>query len=307
MKAAFIFPGQGSQKTGMGRDLYENSPIAKKLLDQASHELDIDFSQLLFEKDERLSVSKFTQPAIMLVSLMALRTFQNESKLQPKMVFGHSLGEFSALACSGTLEDIAGLKLVHERGSFMQDSGSDQEHGMMVVLGLDDAKVESICQQQQEVGMKMWPANYNCDGQMVVAGVRGDLQASEALFKEQGAKRAMLLDMSVASHCPLMEEAASRLGEKLTEVLSDSFATPVISNVTAKPYQTKAEALELIQSQLVKPVRYKHSVQSVENEVDCFIEFGHGKVLQGLNKRIASKPTYVVHDIASLQETLQNL
>lgn len=189
----------------------------------------------------------------------------------------------------------------------MADACSKQEVGMLVCLGLDDVTVEDICQSQRENGKSVWAVNYNSDGQIVIAGIKKDLETLVDVLKEAKAKRAMLLNMSVASHCPLLDSATAPLASKLQEVIKDDFIAPVISNVTAKPYSTKAEALELLPKQLVMPVLYKQSIKNSDDEVDCYIEFGHGKVLAGLNKSSATKPTFNVFDMASLEATIQAL
>ena len=194
------------------------------------------------------------------------------------------------------------IKLVHLRGKFMSEACQGKNAGMMVILGLNDDIVKDICEKSSK---SVWAANYNCDGQIVVAGVKSDLVELEPIFKEAGAKRAMLLDMSVASHCPLLDSASIKLYDELKYLIKDEFS-PVISNVTAKSYTSKADALELLKLQLVKPVLYKQSIKNYENDVDCFIEFG-SSVLKGLNKKITSKPTYSISNLSSLEDNLKAL
>jgi [acyl-carrier-protein] S-malonyltransferase len=200
----------------------------------------------------------------------------------------------------GALDPIDAVELVNLRGKLMAQACEGQDVGMMVSLGLDDATVEDICAAQREQGAQVWPVNYNAQGQIVIAGIKPDLIALEPILKEAKARRALLLDMSVASHCPLLKSAVDPLGEKLSEILQDAFAAPVISNVTAEPYTTKAEALELLPKQLVEPVRYKQAIAANDERVDLYVELGHGGVLKGLNRRATKKPHYVVHDMASL-------
>jgi len=301
----FIFPGQGSQSVGMGKDFFDNSNIAKELIEQASNRLQIDFQQLLFEKNDKLGQPQYTQPAILLVSSIALQIFRQKYDIKPKFLLGHSLGEFSALVASGALDIIDAVELVHKRGLFMSQACDGIDAGMMAIVGLDDATVEQISQEQREQGKKIWAANYNMDGQIVVAGIKSDLESLVDTYKEAGAKRAMLLDMSVASHCPLLESASAPLEAKLKEMLKDDFIAPVISNVTAKAYNTKEEALSLLPQQLVKPVLYKHSMANIDDEVDCYIEFGQGAVLKGLNRKATKKPHFNVSDMASLEATIE--
>lgn len=304
-KFAFIFAGQGSQSVGMGKDFYENFSSAKLLLNDACNDTGIDFEELLFTQNDKLDKTEFTQPAIVLNSLMSYLAFSNFIKAKPEFSLGHSLGEFTALAVSGAFSFVEAIRLVNLRGKFMQEACVGKDAGMMVVLGLSDEVVEGICKEAQDEGLQIYAANYNCDGQIVVAGVRADLAKYEAKFKEAGAKRAMLLNMSVASHCPILEPASVKLANELEGVLAANFA-PVVSNVNAKIYTDKNEALVLLKEQLTHPVRYKQSIKNYENEVDCFIELG-AATLKGINKKITEKPTYSVTDMASLEEVVKIL
>lgn len=299
----FIFPGQGSQKIGMGKDFYDNTSIAKEMIEKASHRVGFDFTTLLFEENDRLDQTEFAQPAILLVSLIAHRLFLEQCKVAPNVVLGHSLGEFSALSAAGAMDYLDAVELVYQRGLLMKQACEGINAGMMALLGLDDKSVEAITCKERELGKKVWPANYNGDGQIVIAGNRDDLVALEPLFKEAGAKKSVLLPMSVASHCPLLSSAQLKLEFYLEKWLKESFAMPVISNVTASAYQSKSEAKKLLSEQLVSPVKYKQSILHVESSTDFFIEFG-GSVLKGLNKRITQKPTYSINDMKSLEEVL---
>ncbi|QEZ89618.1 malonyl-CoA-[acp] transacylase [Aliarcobacter cibarius] len=305
-KVAFIFPGQGSQAVGMGRDFFENSDIAKGMIKKASERLNINFEKLLFDENENLGKTEFTQPAILLVSSIALAIFKEKCSIQPEFVLGHSLGEFSALIAAGAIDYLDAIELVNKRGTFMQEACSGAGAGMMALVGIDDEKVETICKEQREKGLKVWPANYNMDGQLVLAGLKADLESLVDTFKTAGAKRALVLDMSVASHCELLESAVENLKPYLIEFLNEEFSN-VISNVSASNYSTKDEAVELLASQLVKPVKYKQSIKAFEDKVDLFIEFGQGAVLKGLNKKITDKPTLNISDIKTLNETLEAL
>jgi len=304
-KFAFIFAGQGSQSVGMGKDFYENFSSAKLLLNDACNDTGIDFEELLFIQNDKLDKTEFTQPAIVLNSLMSYLAFSERIKAKPEFSLGHSLGEFTALAVSGAFSFVEAIRLVNLRGKFMQEACIGKDAGMMVVLGLSDEVVEEICKNAQDEGLQIYAANYNCDGQIVVAGVRADLAKYEAKFKEAGAKRAMLLNMSVASHCPILEPASVKLASELEGVLAANFA-PVVSNVNAKIYTDKNEALVLLKEQLTHPVHYKQSIKNYENEVDCFIELG-AATLKGINKKITEKPTYSVTDMASLEEVVKIL
>ena len=299
----YLFPGQGSQKVGMGKDFYDNDAIAREMVDKASERLNLDFTNLLFEENDKLELTEYTQPAILLVSSIAHALFVNKYKDTPLMAMGHSLGEFSALSAVGAIDYIDAVELVHKRGLFMKEACANINAGMMALIGLDDAKVEEII---DSANKQVWAANYNCDGQLVVAGDKDDLSSLESTFKEAGAKRALLLNMSVASHCPLLKSAIAPLEEYLLKYLKDEFIAPVVSNVTADIYSTKKEALDVLSRQLISPVRYKQSILHVEAKTDRFIEFG-ATVLKGLNRRSTKKETLCITDMDSLEKVLSSV
>ncbi|EAJ0335250.1 ACP S-malonyltransferase [Campylobacter lari] len=303
MNSAFIFPGQGSQSIGMGLSFYDNSKKAKELLDNASDFCKIDFKNLLFKENENLNKSEFTQMAIVLNSLMAYEALKEQVDIEAKYSLGHSLGEFSALATQDAFSFLDVIALVNKRGQFMQEDCSKIEAGMMVILGLEDKVVEELCQKALSEKKNIFAANYNCDGQIVVAGLKPDLASYESEFKNVGAKRAMLLNMSVASHCPLLKNASLKLTKELEPILKESFKS-VVSNVNAKVYNDKNQALMLLSEQLIKPVLYKQSIKAVDEEVDFYIEFG-ASVLKGLNKKITQKETYTISKIEDIDEILK--
>jgi len=307
MKCAFLFPGQGSQAIGMGEDFYNNSELAREILDSASSATKIDFKELLFSENDKLGLTEFTQPAILLVSLMAHKLFESEMPIKPTFALGHSLGELSALAAVGAFSINDAVALVNKRGKFMAKACEGQDVGMLVSLGLSDEVVENLCSEARESGKSVWAVNYNSDGQIVIAGIKADLIELEPKLKEAGARRAMLLNMSVASHCPLLNSAVEPFKEELEKVIRDEFIAPVVSNVTAKTYSSKEETIELLPKQLVKPVLYKQSILNIDDEVDCYIEFGHGNVLKGLNKKLTKKPHFNISNMASLEKTIKEL
>ena len=306
-RIGFIFPGQGSQALGMGKDFFDRSEVAKAMFERASEAIDTDMKALLWEDEAKLGQSLYTQPAILLVSSIAHKLFENEVGIKPVLTLGHSLGEFSALTSVGALSLEDAVATVHNRGQWMQEACEGKDAGMMVVLGLEDAAVEAAVASAQGEGKLVWAANYNSDGQIVLAGKRADLETLTEPLKAAGAKRAMLLNMSVASHCPMLESATTPLAGMLADKLQDAFLAPVISNVTATAYDSRDAALDLLPKQLIEPVRYKQSIQAVENEVDLFIEFGHGSVLKGINKKVTMVPTISVSDMASLEAAFESL
>jgi len=302
-KVAFIFPGQGSQKIGMGKDFFDNSDIAKEMIKKASDRLGIDFEELLFNENDNIGKTEFTQPAILLVSIIAYELFKEKCDVKPEFLLGHSLGEFSALVAAGAIDYLDAIELVHKRGLFMNEACSGGNAGMMAVLGLDDSKVELICKEQRDNGKKVWPANYNMDGQLVLAGIKSDLEDLVDTFTTAGAKRAIVLDMSVASHCELLTSAVENLRPYLEEYIKDEFH-PVVSNVSTDIYTTKDEAIELLASQLTSPVKYKQSIEKYASSIDLFIEFGNSVVLKGLNRKIVKVPTSNIQDMKSLEKVI---
>jgi [acyl-carrier-protein] S-malonyltransferase len=307
-KLAMIFPGQGSQSIGMGKSFYENSELAREMFSKAGERIGVDFAKLLFEENEQINETAYTQPAILLVSLIAYKLFQEACPTDAVYFLGHSLGEFSALCASGALDYVDAVELVHKRGMLMQNACSDINAGMMAILGLEDSVVEEICIKANSDGKRVWPANFNQNGQLVVAGIKEDLQAMESVFKEAGAKRALLLNMSIASHCPLLSSAMDPLGEAMELVLKDTFSAPIVSNASMQKYTTKKEAMDLLKVQLIQPVRYKQSIESIASDIDMMIEFGNGAVLKGLNKRNAPNvETMGVSDMESLVKVCEAL
>ncbi|NPA59393.1 MAG: ACP S-malonyltransferase [Epsilonproteobacteria bacterium] len=308
-KIAMIFAGQGSQAVGMGKDFYENSDIAKEMFKKAGERIGVDFKELIFDENEKLGQTAYTQPAILLVQMIAYRLFKEVCPdVEATLFLGHSLGEFSALCASGAIDYIDAVELVHNRGAYMQSACQGIDAGMMVIVGLNDESVEKVCSDAQAEGKKVWAANYNQDGQLVVAGIKSDLASLEQTFKDAGAKRALLLDMSVASHCELLASAQEPLEKLMLDMIKDNFSAPIISNVTTKPYAHKDEALSLLKEQLVKPVKYKQSILSIANDVDMAIEFGNGVTLKGLNRRIVKElKTLNISDMASLAKVKEEV
>ncbi len=289
MKHAFVFPGQGSQFPGMGKEHYEKSAFAKKLFEQANEVLGFRISDIMFNGTESdLKQTNVTQPAVFLHSIIAYKGIDNA---RPDMVAGHSLGEFSALVANGTLSFDDALKLVAVRAGAMQKACEMRPSTMAAVLALADEKVEEICKQvQEETGEVVVPANYNCPGQLVISGsVKGVELACEKM-KEAGAKRALLLPVGGAFHSPLMLPAKEELKAAIE---STSFHQPtcaVYQNVVAKAVIDKEEIKQNLIDQLTGAVRWTQSVQAmIANGASKFTEVGPGKVLQGLILKIDKK------------------
>ena len=280
---AYVFPGQGAQFVGMGKDLYDNSPIAKELFENANQILGFRITDLMFAgTDEDLKQTKVTQPAIFLHSVILAKVLGNDFK--PDMVAGHSLGEFSALVAAGALSFDDGLRLVSARAMAMQKACELEPSTMAAVLGLDDMKVEEICASINEVVVA---ANYNCPGQLVISGsVKGIELACEKL-KEAGAKRALKLAVSGAFHSPFMEPARQELEAAINSTPFSKPICPIYQNVTAKPTTNPEEIKTNLIAQLTSPVRWTQTVQKmIADGATEFVELGPGNVLQGLIKKV---------------------
>ena len=302
MKIAYIFPGQGSQAVDMGMDFINNFDLGKELVAQANDKLDFKIEDVLKSK-ELLSKTKFAQPAILFVSSLINQVFTSRINTNAEFALGHSLGEFSALVSAGALDTIDAMDLVYNRGKFMQKCCDGLDAGMMVVLGLNDEVVEDFTQKCKSKGLEIYPANYNMDGQIVLAGKKEDLLSSQNELKNLGAKRTILLDMSVASHCPLLKGVGDSLEPLLDTYIKDNFDMPIISNVTKEAYSSKKEAIKLLKKQLTKPVKYKQSISKFD-DVDLFVEFGNSEVLSRMNKKITKVKTITIKSSESLENTI---
>ncbi len=302
MKIAYIFPGQGSQAVDMGMEFINNFDLAKELVAKANDKLDFKIEDVL-KSQELLSQTQFAQPAILFVSSLFNQIFTSRIDKKAEFALGHSLGEFSALVSAGALDTIDAMDLVYNRGKFMQEACDGLNAGMMVVLGLSDDIVENFAEKQRGEGLKIYPANYNMDGQIVLAGSKEDLSKSQDGLKDLGAKRCILLDMSVASHCPILKPVGSKLEPLLDKYIKDDFQMPIISNVSKEAYSTKKDAVKLLKKQLTKPVKYKQSISNFDN-VDLFIEFGNSEVLSRMNKKITKIKTITIKSIESLENTV---
>ncbi len=280
---AFVFPGQGAQFSGMGKDLYNNYPHAKEMFEKANEILGFRITDIMFEgTDEQLKQTNVTQPAIFLHSVILSRCIDN---FDPQMVAGHSLGEFSALVAAGAMSFEDGLRLVSARAQAMQKACEAKPSTMAAVLGIEDSIVEDICNQIKGVVV---PANYNCTGQLVISGETGAIQEACEQLKAAGAKRALPLAVGGAFHSPLMEPAREELEKAINETPFNTPICPIYQNVDAQKHTDSKTIKENLIKQLTAPVRWRQIVENMWNDgAREFIELGPGSVLQGLVKKIA--------------------
>ena len=280
---AYVFPGQGAQFVGMGKDLYENSALAKDLFEKANEILGFRITDLMFDgTDEDLRQTKVTQPAIFLHSVILAKTLGDQFK--PEMTAGHSLGEFSALVAAGALSFEDGVKLVYARAMAMQKACEAMPSTMAAVLNLADEKVEEICAGIDDIVV---PANYNCPGQIVISGTESGIDKACELMLAAGAKRALKLKVGGAFHSPCMEPARAELAEAINATAFHQPICPVYQNVNAKPETNPAAIKENLIAQLTAPVRWTQTVRNmIADGANDFTEVGPGSVLQGLIKKV---------------------
>lgn len=287
MSLAFVFPGQGSQTVGMLKDLAENFSEVNSTFQEASDALGYDLWSLIQEGPaDKLNSTDVTQPAMLASGVATWRVWQAKGGAIPQIMAGHSLGEYTALVCAGSLDFIDAVKLVSQRGKFMMKAVPAGTGAMAAILGMDDAAVRQVCLDAAD-GDVLEAVNYNSPGQVVVAGHKSAIERVTVLAKEKGAKRALVLPVSVPSHCALMQPAAEQLAEVLAGITIAAPSIPVLNNVDVVAAETEASIKDALKRQLFSPVRWVETIEKMSADgVDKVIECGPGKVLVGLNKRI---------------------
>ena len=281
-KTAFLFPGQGVQKCGMGKDFYENSSQAAKLFEEASEALRLDMKALCFEENDRLDQTEYTQAALVTTYLAMCRELESRG-VKPDITAGLSLGEYAAIAAAGAMSDLDAIRLVRKRGMLMQNTVPAGEGAMCAILALDEKKIEEVLNEIPDVTI----ANYNCPGQIVITGKTAAVEMAAARLKEIGARRTLMLNVSGPFHSPMLEPAGAALRQELEQVTFQRLQIPYVTNVNACEITDASEIPELLVRQMYSPVRWMQSMEyMLKSGVDTFVEIGPGKTLEGFLKKI---------------------
>lgn len=289
-KTAFLFPGQGVQKCGMGEDFYRSSPQAARLFDEAGKAIGLDMKALCFEKNDLLDQTEYTQAALVTTYLAISRELEQRG-IKPDITAGLSLGEYAAIAVAGAMSDLEAIRLVRKRGMLMQHTVPAGEGAMCAILALDEKKIEEVLDDIPDVTI----ANYNCPGQIVITGKTEAVKIAAEKLKEAGARRTLMLNVSGPFHSPMLKAAEKDLRQELEQIQFKKLQIPYVTNVNAQKITEESEIADLLVRQMYSPVRWMQSMQTlIEDQVDTFIEIGPGKTLEGFLKKI-DKNVQVLH------------
>ncbi|MCC8098145.1 MAG: ACP S-malonyltransferase [Eubacterium sp.] len=306
MSTAFIFSGQGAQQSGMGKELYDNFPVCKEVFDKADEALGFEISKICFEEDERLNITEYTQPAILTMSTAVLRLME-EKGFKADYAAGLSLGEYSALVAAGVMSFEEAVVLVRKRGRFMTEAVPVGVGAMSAIINLDADKIQAVLDKVNPE--RVFIANYNCPGQIAIAGYAEEVAAAEPLLTEAGAKRVVRLNVSGPFHTPLLKPASDKLNTELQNITINDFNIPVISNLTAEAYKGKEDVIPTLTKQVMSSVKWEQTVKNlIDTGVDTFIEMGPGKTLTSFVKKVSRKVKAVnIEDLKTLDKALGGL